>query len=104
MAKKLGFVLICVLSVLAVAFFVFTPNWRARNLGQVQQMFLPCGQKVAGGLQWSQTGTSWWSGTSLWVPTRPANPDESFTTITFREFSARGVVDGKVEVVERACP
>jgi ABC-type glycerol-3-phosphate transport system substrate-binding protein len=65
-----------------------------RNLGGTTRIELPCDSKFM---------HASWKDVHVWYSYRPANPGEPFVTVTYKESSNMGFVEGKILFVERAC-
>ena len=85
--------LLVFLAVLAVTFitccFVLgcTENQRARQFGGTGHVEVKPGHKVVGAT---------WKNTDLWVLTRPMRPGEEPETLSLREFSSWGAIEGEM--------
>jgi hypothetical protein len=69
-----------------------TQNERAKTWGGTMTIHAPEGQTV-------QNMT--WKESQLWVQYRPRKADEKPLTITFKEYSRFGLVEGTVIVIEK---
>lgn len=69
-----------------------TANTRAKQLGGTTKVDLPAGTKFV---------TASWKGDDLWYSTRPARPGETPETVTMKESSSWGILEGTVLFVEK---
>ena len=85
--------LLVFLAILAVTFitcgFVLgcTENQRARQFGGTGHVEVKPGHKIVGAT---------WKNTDLWVLTRPVRPGEEPETLSLREFSSWGAIEGEM--------
>lgn len=55
---------------------------------------LPCGHKYV---------NASWKEAEIWYATRPANPGETFVTVTYKQQTPVNILSGSVMFVESAC-
>jgi len=64
-----------------------TENQRARQFGGTGHVEVKPGHKIVGAT---------WKNTDLWVLTRPVRPGEEPETLSLREFSSWGAIEGEM--------
>lgn len=83
---------IALLFVVSLTLIACTDNQRARNFGGTARIELPVDQKLV---------NATWKQDDLWYLTRTAKKDEVPETLTFKEDSSFGVLNGEVIFVEK---
>jgi hypothetical protein len=87
-SRMFGGVIVAALLVAMTAMFGgCTANEMARNYGGTMTVDLPEGTKLV---------TATWKGTHLWYLTRPMEEGERATTVTFKESSNMGMMEGTI--------
>lgn len=82
--KRMTITLTAIAGLLAVA---CTQNQRAKNFGGTAKIDIPAGEKLV---------TATWKDDQLWYLTRKARGGEKAETLTLREHSSLGVLNGTV--------
>jgi hypothetical protein len=81
--------------VLALTMLAACDQVATRHFGGTTRIELPCGQKFV--------NASWKNDNSIWYAVRPATIGEQYVTVTYKESSNFGFVQGTVYFLERPC-
>lgn len=86
--------LICAVTAISVFLGACNENVTTRYYGSKTTIELPCGHKFV---------NASWKDDSLWYSYRPAEWSDGFRTVTVQERSLFGVLEGRINFIEKDC-